>query len=473
MKNLLLLVSIAILTFSCSSDEETAIQLPIACFSIDKEVVEVGEEFVITDCSENATEITFSYTNNEEEKTTTESSFTLSFSSPGTQTIQLTVSNENETETIYKRISVLQPRTRYKFFDYPNGTRGFPIASGINSENNNLFMIEIIDDILDNSLGKIFYREIDNNNEIIESLYIGDQTDNTGNCFRFNKLNGELVFTFVNTLGNYYSSREIILDQSGSLVKNGRSDLTVSYNNIKVGDEFAFFGSNRVSVDTEFKLAPAIQIRDVNNNVIKTMNYPSMEENAFIGDLTKTSEGYIGYGGTFTSENDILENYEPVLFLLNENFELIKNIRYTSQLTSSVTSINDLNGSFHIEELSSGNFACYSHNELRVVAPDGNEIMSKLTRGSSGINDLLNLNDSFIVTENRFLTKYDHQGNELKSIQYGGQFISGLIQKNNIIYFIAAESSSDLVENLGNISLLKGFMGAVNDNLQIVDINNN
>ncbi len=462
------------LFLSCSSDDSEPVQ-PVACFEISKNEIIVGEEVQVSDCSENATELVFSYKINGEDITTSVSQFSIEFSIPGEYQITLRASNaEGGVHTIFKNITVLNGESNFKYFDYPLGINAIPLGSGIDTDTQTLYFIE------DNrnfsgqtSEQKLIYREIDLDNTIKQSLFVGSTEGSrfSGHCIRTKNSSNQLTFDLIRSDIN--SSLSFTIAENGTFVSEGFTSLKATHGNIDFNNGKAFYGANFEFIDSTKKFSPVIEIRDANNTVTKTNTYTVNLPNAIIGDVIETSHGYLGYGASFEHNNNDLTLYTPVLYFFDTNLDLVDYKTYeNSPQRSFDIPLFYLSSWFHIEELNSGNIVLYGLDEMIVTNSEGVELKSEKFGDLSYAEGLVNLGDSFIISTPDFLRKFDSSGNEIKNVFFDGDYTPNLFLKDNTIFFISAYNTTDTIENLGNLSIRKTFMGAVDKDLNFVDLNN-
>lgn len=469
------LVSLCLL-LSCSSDEGTP--LPVACFetSVETEAM-LGEEITITSCSENASAVTFSYFLNGEEIKISDSQFTLRFAAPGAYRIDLEATNiEGATSSTSKTITVSSGESNFKFFDYPLGTNAYTLGSGFDEDTQTLYFIEETSDYLAAMANrKVIYREVDNDYTLKRSLFVGSTSRFYGHYFKTKNTNlNQCTFTAIHPELN--TSITFTIEENGNFVSQDFSSIQNMYGAITVGNKRISYGANSEYVsENPRRIYPVIEVKDANDNLLNTYTFETELPNAFLGDLIKVNSGYLGYGGSFEHDNDNYINYTPVLFFFDDNYEL-KSYKVFENTALKSEPIDFALGTtwFHIEQLTSGNIVMYGFEELIVTNASGDVISITDFRKYNLIRNqgIVNLGNSFIISTNDYLRKFDASGNELKHIFFDGDETPNLFYIDNKVIFISSYATTDPVENLGSLSVYKIFMGAVDQNLNLINLNN-
>ena len=224
---------------------------------------------------------------------------------------------------------------------------------------------------------------------------------------------------------------------------------------------------------------PLIEKRDQGGNITEEKKYDTLE-NSFVGGLVKTSTGFMGYGGKYTlntssTSSSEFQNYEPLLFLFDNDLNLISANSYTSNLKNVVINFNDLNGNFSIKELSNGNYVTYSHNEIRILDNSGTELNSfevEPKERGIGRHGLTIIPNGFVISTLGFLEKYSNDGVLLTKLKTRARYAPSLFVKDNKIYFVSQYTKREQVGNIGELGVSKTFIGAVDFNLQPVSLTN-
>ncbi len=478
MKKTFLIVfsTLSFMLLSCGSDDSMSDNTPepMACFEISKDEAVVGEEVTISDCSVNASEITFSYLIDGEEVISKESEFKIQFSTPGEYQINLKVSNpEGVTSTISKTLTILSGERYFKFFDYDVGEEGIPTGFGINEDTQEFYFLEFNRIFSTNSLQRrLLYKELTSTYEIDKTSTIEASIRSSflGHSFKTNN-NSENIFIPILPTPPPYVSPVYTLDQNGNLTSKEESFLNITHGLIEYDGNQAYYGGN---LNASNITIPTIQIRDNNNTLVKAITYDIGSKSGFIGTLIKNSNGYIGFGGSFDnsfSQFDLVD-YTPVVYFFDGNLELIKYKEYTdTALTNLALQTPAVATWFHIEELNSGNLVLYGLNELIITDSNGEKINSKFFSGQLyPSHALIGSGDSFIISTKDFLRKFDASGNEIKNVFFDGDITPKFIKKDNNIFFISGYNKTETVDN-EELVLSKIFMGAIDEDLNFVNLN--
>ncbi len=467
------------LFLSCSSDNsDESFAGPKSCIELSKDTIEVGEEITIKSCSSNFKSLEYTYSVNNGFDTTriTDPSFTTSFSKPGNYTITLTVINETGTSNSKTAtITVNDIIQNYIYIDTPQAVGSLPLGAGIDENSGNLFFIDRFGNILGKK--RYYYKEYDSSFNFVSSTLLREETEGAANANRSLLDNGDMLITTVHVLNSSYFSREIKISGNNTAPTVNRTNISVINGNLPFNTNRIFYGSNKEYVDIEqrWKNYPAIEIRDGNNTTLETKEFKSLEfSNSIIGDMIKTSNGYLGFGGAFDIDGSSFTNYTPVLYFFNQNLELIARKSYENSTlrTSTSLSYRSLDSQFNVEELDSGNIVMYGLGEMRVVNKDGDEILSEIMSDTIFYTQgLIDLGDSFVLSTRGYLKKYDDQGSFIKKVHFKGDITPNLLLKDNQILLISGYQTSDSIDGQ-NYSLYRMFIGAVTKNLNFINLNN-
>ena len=183
-----------------------------------------------------------------------------------------------------------------------------------------------------------------------------------------------------------------------------------------------------------------------------------------IGDMIELATGYIAFGAVFSKNETVprLSDYKPLLIFYDENFNVTSHVIYNeSILDTELTSSNDLNGSYHLERLSNGNLAMYANGELIVANNTGTLVNRVYFDGTSNNQAMIALSDSFILSSDGFIRKFDNNGNEISQLAYDGKHTPEIIEWDDDLFFISG------YEVDGKIQLL---YGACDEDLNLVPI---
>jgi hypothetical protein len=113
-----------------------------------------------------------------------------------------------------------------------------------------------------------------------------------------------------------------------------------------------------------------------------------------------------------------------------------------------------LNGSYHLEQLNNGNIAMYAHGELIIANASGTRISSSYFEGTKNNQAMLSLGDSFVISTDTNLRKFDANGSQIKELNYPGNYLPEILNINGNLFFIAG------FDKEGEIKLLYGSTDA-------------
>jgi hypothetical protein len=446
------LIFLSILS-ACSSSDSPADAKLNASFTLTSATFNVGDEIKITNTSTADNEIvSYSYQlgNN---ITVNEKEPTIYYPTEGDYTIKLIIKDINgKVASSSTTIKITSNSSLFVENQNPAGSTTSPLEIGI--RDNKIFYTEVISSVLTSNTQFYRHLEYDDVTKTFTSKVIASRIYNTGNAQTTFLNNGNTIVTMVESL-NFIGSKEVELDSEwNSLRADNYTNKTV-YGSIQNNDQYYFYGS--------YNQNPAIEIRNSAGQFVSRKTYEGQIKNAFIGDLIKTGNSYIAYGGKYeSSTTDDFMNYKPIILFFNENLELTDQKTFGSgYLSVSLKNWNDLNGKFKIRKLSNGNLALYSHDELRITSAQGEEInLLSFNNSNNDMQSFIELENSFIVSRSGKLEKYDNTGKLIKSVSYSGMYNSGFVKKGDLIYFAAASPSS-----YGNYSVYKTILGAVDSNL--------
>ena len=106
-------------------------------------------------------------------------------------------------------------------------------------------------------------------------------------------------------------------------------------------------------------------------------------------------------------------------------------------MDSKISSSNDLNGSYHLEQLSNGNIAMYANGELTLANETGTKISSSYFEGTKNNQAMVSLGDSFVISSDENLRKFDNNGSQIKELNYPGNYLPEILNINGNLFFIA------------------------------------
>ncbi|NNF18936.1 MAG: hypothetical protein HKN61_04105 [Flavobacteriaceae bacterium] len=446
MKRYSLLLATVLLLYSCSMDKETELspEPPLsaetelrACFQLSQNSIMAGASFTITNCSEGAQSYLYDFGNG---ITSTEDQPTIFYEEAGSYELSLTVAGEgNISDTFSITIQVVGPNFVYP--EIPQGYTANPIDLGLDSHSGSLYAITVLKDEGGLEGSKFYYHSL-GPSMMEDSHYLGDQSYEGNNAFSWFLEGGVRGFHFSRTLNGFYGSREVNYDADWNLSGQLNSADQVSYGYLADNGNLLFYGSIK---EGAFNKA-AIDMRNAMGDSFKRILHQVGEHDSHIGNLIKTENGYVAFGGSFIKNDSkpFIAEYKPALLFLDEALELISYKIYdNSMLTGKVFSTADLNGSFDMARLSNGNYVLYGLGELLVTDGSGNIIRSHFYENTLNNQGLVCLRDTFIISSDRFLRKFNAQGDQLISLQYPGKQVPSFIQKEDKLYLIAKYASPE------------------------------
>lgn len=434
---------------SCSSDTSEETKL-VAAFNLSSTIVNIGDEIKVTNLSTSEKEIVSYSFNFGNDETSTEKEPTFYYSQAGNYYVKLIITDiDGKVASHTVRLIVTEENS---FLLENQTTVDADVTSlEIGIHDNKIFYTEVYRPIL--TSGSQFYRNVqyDDVTKTFTTKIIADRITNSGHTQTTFLNNGNRIVTMVESL-NYLGGREAELSSDWSPIRLVSGQTT--YGSIPNNDQFYFYGASNYN--------PSIEIRNSAGQLVSKKTYENVLKNAFIGDLIKTGNTYVGFGGKYEkSTTNEFQNYKPILLFFNENLELTSyKVFENSSLHNSVNRWNNLNGSFNLVKLSNGNLAVYSHDELRITTALGEEVKLIKFKDSTNLQSLIEVEGGVIVSSTRKLEKYDNTGNLTKSTSYIGSFNTGFVKKGDLIYFATTYSTS-----YQNYSLYKIKLGAIDSNL--------
>lgn len=464
MKKLYLLGVCLILILSCSKDATTIIDLDpdegadlIACFEVNSTTLNVGEMLEISNCSEGASTYLFDFGNGE---TSEQANPAISFETGGSYTITLTVTNEDqETKTKTKTVNVIVIEAAYLFPEIPAGFTGLPFETGINPMTGNIYSIELYQDNEGTGGSKYYYREFDENFQYA-SNYIADKPYNSGSAFANFYPDGEMNFVFARTLGGLYGTQEVNYNIVWTFLNTVNSATKHSYGYLPNGAEYRYFGTQ----EDGGLYKTAVEKRNSSGDAYDVVLNSFGPADSMIGDMIEVDGGYVAYGAVFTKNLSLpyVSDYKPLLVFFDTEFNVSSHVIFEeTELSTQVSNCNDLNGSYHITKLSNGNLVMYSNGEVRVTDSEGNSLTKTYYSDSSNIQALVSLGDSYVISTNEYLRKFNASGTQTAQLKYNGNHLPELIKKDNVLFFI---TGYDLENEI------KIFYGACDNDLTLIDL---
>ncbi|TDQ33416.1 PKD domain-containing protein [Zeaxanthinibacter enoshimensis] len=440
MKRYSLLLATVLLLFSCSMDNKPEL-LPEtldagdtvvrACFQVSQNSVMAGASLTITNCSEGAKSYLYDFGNG---NTSSDDQPTIYYEEAGTYELSLTVSGEGDTsDTFSITIQVIGPNFIYP--EIPQGYTANPVDLGLDAHSGELYAITVLKDESGLEGRKFFYHSL--GASMMEGAkYLGDQTYDGNNAFSWFLPGGARGFHFSRTLNGFYGSREVSFDGEWNVSGQLNSAEQISYGYLQDNGNLLFYGSIKEGVTNK----AAIDMRNGMGDSFKQVLHQVGEHDSHIGSMIKTENGYAAFGGSFIKNDNkpYITEYRPTLIFLDEALEMISyKIFDNSMLTGRIYSTADLNGSFNMLHLPNGNFVLYGLGELLVTDNSGTIIRSHFYENTLNNQGLIGFRDSFVISSDRFLRKFNAMGEQLSALQYPGKQVPAFIAKDEKLYMIA------------------------------------
>jgi hypothetical protein len=260
-------------------------------------------------------------------------------------------------------------------------------------------------------------------------------------------------------LAGQYGTQELPYNNGWGL-ENGINTATKhSYGFLPDGANFIYFGTQ----EDLGLYKTAIERRNSSGDAFEVFVNELGGAHSMIGDMVASTDGYIAFGAVFTKNVSApqISNYTPVLIFYDTSLSITSHIVYDSSvLAGKITSANDLNGSYHIEQLSNGNIVMYGNGELIISDASGTLISSDYFDGTKNTQALISLGNSFILSSNNYLRKFDASGNQIKEIKYNGSYLPEILEISNTLFFAAG------YETGGEIKM---FYGSSDKDLNLID----
>jgi len=474
MKKVILIISTLLLFFSCKKDADMQLDDQVtACFEISNTILNIGEELQITNCSSGASSYEFNFGNG---ITSTEETPSISYESSGQYNISLKAISEGGTiNVVYKSVSVSVIESSYLFSPTIFESEStFPINFG--KINNSFYFIENYEnDVYADTPSKYNYVELDVDNNSFSKKYLADHNYNSNAAFLSELGNNDKLVYTIRSLSNQIRSTKIQVSENWEPIEITDQTLQILYGTLEDNGNHLYYGSYRSDDPSDpyfssYK-SPTINVSNNLGELIERKSYRDYIQEGFIGDLIKTNSGFMAFGGitdpiTFGS----FDNYRPLIIVLDNNYDYVSHTDYENT-SIYVSGNNFLNGSFHIDKLSNGNFVTYSHNEFRIVDQFGVEIMHESLPSQARIQGLVSLeSEGFILSRQNYLDKYDANGNLVKTLRINGRITPNLILEGNEIYF-ASGYYYDYTSETGTTTIIKNFIGAVDTDLNVINLN--
>ncbi|MEZ2415734.1 PKD domain-containing protein [Muriicola sp. E247] len=464
MKKYYLLGVCLILLIACSEDANPLIdEKPDegvalkACFELSSTTINVGEMLTVSNCSEGATSYLFDFGNGTSSELESPS---VSFEEGGSYDITLTVTNdEQESKSQTKTVTVIVIEASYLFPEIPEGYTGLPLEVGVNPTTGNIYSLELFQDNVGVGGSKFYYREFDENFQYA-SNYIADKPYNSGSGFVNFYPSGKMNFVFARTLGGLYGTQELNYTSVWTLLNAVSSATKHSYGALVAGSDYLYFGTEEEGGIYK----TAVEKRNSSGDAFAVVLNNFGPADSMIGDMIAVDGGYVAYGAVFSKNISLpyVTDYQPLLVFFDGDLNVTSHVVYEdTSLSETVEDCNDFNGSYQLTRLSNGNLVMYSHGELRVTDAEGNTVNKTFYEGSSTIQALVELGDSFVISTDEYLRKFNAQGAQIAQLKYNGNYLPELIKKDNALFFIAGYDQENEI---------KIFYGACDNDLMLIDL---
>lgn len=448
--------------YSCSKDsndgDDPKTAVLEACFEISKDTLSVGETLQISDCSKGATSYAYNLGNGASSE---EESPITAYQDGGDFNISLTVTNDAmETKTFSREVHVTSATSKYIYPEIATGFSAVSLESGINPSNGNIYSIELLEDNVGSGGSKYYYNELDAS-YTVTSNYIADKPFESNSAFINFYPSGNMNFVFSRTLAGLYGTQEITYNSGWGFMNGINSATKHSYGFLPDGANFLYFGTE----DDAGQYKVAVERRNASGDAFEVFLGDLGSTDAMIGDMIATGSGYIAFGGVFTKNatSPQITSYKPVVIFYDSSLAITSHVVFDSSvLDGKLSSANDLNGSYHLEQLSNGNIVMYGNGELIVSDASGTMISATYFEGSKNNQALISLGDSFILSTDNYLRKFDTSGNQLKELKYEGNYLPEILEIGNLIFFAAGYDTD------GEIKM---FYGSSDKDLNLIDLN--
>lgn len=462
MKHLYTLVLGLFLILSCS--EEGGIGNPgieaelEACFAISAESVSVGETLEIIGCSKGAASYSYDFGNG---TISDEANPNIAYVQAGDYTIVLTITNEAlDTQSFSLPVQVTAAEVNYYYPDIPEGFSAFPLETGINAVDGSIYTIDLIIDNVGSAGSKFYYTELDAS-FAMTTTYIADKPFTANSAFVNFYPGGNKNFVFSRTLSGLYGTQEVTYDSGWGFTNGINSAVKHSYGYVTDGTSYLYFGT----ADQGGIYQTAIERRNASGDAFEVYLDDLGEPGSMIGDMIPIQGGYIAFGGVFAKNVGIpyISDYRPVLLFIDNTLTVTSHVIFEdSVLPAKISSANDLSGSYHLAQLSNGNIAMYGNGELIIADASGNMISSSYFEGTENNQALLSLGDSFIISSNGYLRKFNAGGIQVKELKYNGKYMPEILEISNLLFFVAG------YETDGEVKLL---YGSSDTDLNLINLN--
>lgn len=467
--NTTLMMALVLGLFSCTKDSASDPTDPDnpnatlkACFSLERSNYQVGETLHIVNCSEGDIKA-YQYTLSNGMSSLKENpDFVLE--EEGDVDIALKVTDtKDKTASFSASITVEPPIESYYIFPAKVTGKGlFPLEAGI-APNGLPYYLELKKDLSGTGSSQFFYQQLDAN-YAVTGHYVADQEFGAQSAFVNFLGNGNMNFHFPRTAPNFLGSLEASYSSTWIMASQLNSAVKLSYGHLDKGTDHLYYGTEKV--DGIFEAT--IETRNLSGDPFSVAHYAIAGKSAFIGDMISTSDGYIAFGGVFTANatSPYISNYKPLLLFMNTSLQMVSYVFLdNSQLASKISTMDQLGGSHHIVQLSNGNLALYGNGELLVTDAAGNVLAAQYFENSSNTQALIGLGDSFVLSTDGYLRKFDAAGAQTKTLFYKGEILPRFVPVDGKLFFVSGQFTED---TMASPAL---FYGAVDANLIPVNLN--
>lgn len=460
MKHYYLLLAGLLLLSGCSKDSNNDAPGDSleACFTLSASSVSAGESFTISDCSKNATSYSYDFGDG---NSSTQPNPSASYREGGEYTITLTVENDSGGQDSYSTtIDVVDAEANFLYAEIPAGYSAIPFESGINPVNGNFYSIELWEDNVGTGGSKYYYQELDATFNVTTN-YLADRPYEANSAFVNFYASGNMNFVFARTLDALYGTQEVTYNAAWSFLNGINSASKHSYGFLPSGSNSLYFGTE----DDGGLYKAAIETRNSSGDAFQVSLNSFGTADAMIGDMIESGSGYIAFGAVFTKSgtSPYVSGYKPLLVFYDNTLAPTSHIIYEdSVLDTKISSCNELNGSYHLGQLSNGNLVLYANGELIITDPAGVKLKSVYYEGTANNQSLLCLGNEFILSSADYLRKFDGAGNQVKSLKYNGDYLPEIVEFNGALFFIGGYD----VE--GEIKI---FYGAMDTDLELFNLN--
>ncbi|MCX2717983.1 PKD domain-containing protein [Lentiprolixibacter aurantiacus] len=464
-KNYLLIFSVFLLITCSKNGVEENTPLPEdavleACFEMSQETILIGETLQITSCSKGASKFLYDFGNGD---ASTKENPVITYQEAGTYAISLTVSNESgKSSSFEEEVRVVSNDGFYFYPDIAEGFSSTPLELSINPISGKPYYIELLQDEVGSEGSKFYYRELSEDLSS-ERQYLADKPYNSNSAFVNFFPSGKQNFVFSRTLNSLYGTQEVSYDMNWAFLNGIQSAKKHSYGVLEAEGNYLYYGTEKPG---DFHQA-AIEIRNSNGDAFQVISLPVPGyDNATIGDMIAIEGGYVAFGGVFKTNMapPYIADYYPVLLFLDASFILTHHVVFDeTALTGVVDASDDLNGSFHIAQLSNGNLAMYAMGELWLTDANGTTLFSQHFEGTPNNQALVGLGDSFVISARDYLKKYNAAGSLLTELKYGGQYLPEIIRYGDSLFFVAGYEDN---------ARIKTFYGSTDTDLNLISLQN-